>query len=72
MLLEVPVSPVEEGDDLDVERCLADTTCSPPSSLELLATRQDLGPGVAEEVGHEYDEGSLDRDESGFELDRGQ
>lgn len=72
MLLEVPVSPVEERDDLDVQGYLADTTCSPPSSLELLAAREDLGPGVTKEVGHEDDERPLDRNESGFELDGGQ
>lgn len=68
MFLQVPVTPVEEGHDLDVKGHLADTTCSSPSSLELLATREYLGPGVTEEVGHEDDEGSLDCNEGGLEL----
>ena len=68
MLLKTPVAMVEERDDLDVHRCLADSTCGSPSSLEFFAARQHFSPGIAEEVGHEDNKGSLDRDESRFEL----
>jgi hypothetical protein len=68
MLLQAPVAMVEERDDLDVHRCLTDSTCGSPSSLELFAAGKHFSPGIAEEVGHENNKGSLNRDESWFKL----
>lgn len=68
MLLQAPVAMVEERDDPDVHRCLADSACGSPSSLELFAAGQHFSPGIAEKVGDEDNKGSLYRDDGGFEL----
>lgn len=66
------MTPVDERDDLDVKGCFTNTTFSPPTGLEFLATRQYFGPAITEKVGHEDDEGSLNRDVRGLELVGGQ
>lgn len=69
VLLKVPGTIIEEGDDLNVDRYLANTTFGSPSSLELFTTRKYLRPGVTEEIGYENDKGSLDGNVRGFELE---
>lgn len=68
MLLQIPRSVVEERENLDRQRELPLAPFVSPSSFEVVAAGEELGPGVTEEVGDDDDEGSLNGNVGRFEL----
>lgn len=71
VFFETPRPGVDELDNLDAERDFSLPTLLPPSGFEFVAAGEGDGPGFAEEVGDEDDEGSLDCYEGWFELEVG-
>lgn len=71
MLLQIPWARVEDGQQPDPSGNFALSTFGPPSSLVFVASREKEGPRVADKVGDEDDERSLDGDGGRFELDEG-
>lgn len=68
MFLETPWPRVHELDNLNPERELASAILTSPTGFDQVTTREDLGPTLAHKESDDDDEGSLDRDHGGFEL----
>ena len=68
MLLQTPWPIVHELHDSNPPRQLALATLFSPSGFKSVASGQEIGPSVADEVRNEHDESSLNRDIGGFEL----
>lgn len=68
VLLEVPRPGIEEAHDADSSRQITLTAPSSPSKLLMITSREHGGPGFADEIGDEDDEGAGNADARRFEL----
>lgn len=70
MLLQVPLSMIEERHDGDPHGDFSDAAFGSPSCFEFVAAGEEECPASAHEVGDEDDKGPLDGDVGRFELER--